>query len=168
MADRALSTSRRALLGAAAVIPLLPLASVRAEPVEVPRLPPSRQAWDRNLTRYRNLAARSKKAEETGWFRAANERWYRESDDPGTDRKAAFARMTRAENLFWHRCSAPMQEAAVALVVTPAPDLCALRRKLAVIRAHQLHQEGSMEGYWVDLLEEDVSACELRHVGHDQ
>jgi hypothetical protein len=30
--------------------------------------------------------------------------------DPGTDRKAAFARMTRAENLYWHCCTAPMQE----------------------------------------------------------
>ena len=33
-----------------------------------------------------------------------------------------------------------MQEAAAALVLTPAPDLAALRDKLAVIRTRQLHE----------------------------
>ncbi|HEX8307820.1 MAG TPA: hypothetical protein VF645_05310 [Allosphingosinicella sp.] len=158
MAGHEPSISRRRVLGAAAAIPLLPLSSVRAEPVEAPASLPDRDLWDRNLARYHRLSTRAKGAEETGWFRAANERWYRECGDPGTNRKAAFARMTRAENLFWHRCTAPMQEAAVLLVFTTTPDLCALRQKLAAIRAHQLHREGSMECYLIDLLEEDVSA----------
>jgi len=148
-------TTRRRVLRAAATIPFLPLTPVRAEPVEA--LPvPDREPWDRNLARYRALAARAKKAEQTGWFRAANERFYRESADPDIDRKAAFARMTRAENLFWHRCTAPMQEAAIALVVTPAPDLGALRQKLGAVRAHQFHEEGSMERCWIDVLEQAV------------
>jgi hypothetical protein len=148
-------TSRRRILRAVASIPLLPLASVRAEPVEAPTFA-DRKTWDRNLARYQSLAARAKKAEETGWFRAANERWYRESADPGTDRKAAFAGMTRAENLYWHRCTAPMQEAAVVLVLTPSPDLNALCAKLAVIRTHHLHEPKSMDRDCLDVLEEDL------------
>jgi hypothetical protein len=153
MAGREPSISRRRVLGAAAAIPLLSLAPVRAEPIEAPA---DRELWDRNLARYQSLAARAKKAEETGWFRASNERFYRESADPDTDPKAAFARVTRAENLFWHRCTAPMQEAAVALVLTPAPDLEALRQKLAVILAHQLHKDRSMERDCIDVLDYDV------------
>jgi hypothetical protein len=102
------------------------------------------------------LAARAKKAEETGWFRDANERFYRESTNPGTDRKAAFARMTRAENLFWHRCTSPMQEAAVALILTPPPDLEALREKLTVIGAHQLYEPRSMDRDCLEVLKPDV------------
>jgi hypothetical protein len=114
--------------------------------------------WDRNLTRYYRLAAQAKKAEETGWFRAANDRFYREMADPDTDRKAAFARMTRAEHFFWHRCTAPMQEAAVALVLTAPPDLEALRAKLAVIRTHQLYEPKAMERDCFEVLEENVKA----------
>jgi hypothetical protein len=134
----------------------LPLAPVRAEPVEAPTSAPDRELWDRSLARYQSLAARAKKAEETGWFQAANERFYRESADPGTDRKAAFARMSRAENLYWHRCTAPMQEAAVALILTAPPDLEALQAKLSVMRAQQLHESGSMTRDCLELLEEDV------------
>lgn len=138
-------TTRRRVLRAAATIPFLPLTSVRAEPVEAPACPSDREVWDRNLARYQGLAARAKKTEETGWFRAANERFYREIADPGTDHKAAFTRMAGAENLFWHRCTAPMQEAAVALVLTPPPDLEALRTKLTIIRSHRLDEPKAME-----------------------
>lgn len=151
-------TTRRRILRAAASISFLPLTAVRAEPVEAaPPLFADRQLWDRNLARYRNLAARAKRVEETGWFRAANERFYREMADPGTDRKAAFAHMNRAENLYWHRCTAPMQDAAVTLLLTPAPDLHALLEKLAAIRAHQLYQPRSLERDCFEILEEDVA-----------
>lgn len=62
-------TTRRRILRAAASIPFLPLTLVRGGPVEALPLA-DRMAWDRNLTRYRDLAARAKRAEETGWFRA--------------------------------------------------------------------------------------------------
>lgn len=156
MADRALSTTRRSLLGAAASIPFLPLTPVRAEPVEAHPFTPDRVLWDRNLARYQRLAAQATKAEQTGWFKAANDRFYREMADPNTDRKSAMARMTRAENLFWHRCTAPMQKAAVALVLTPAPGLEALRDKLTVIRAHQLYEPTSMERDCLEVLNRDV------------
>lgn len=149
-------TTRRRVLTAAASIPFLALTPVRAEPAEAPAFHPDRELWDRNLNRYNRLAAQAKKAEETGWFRAANERFYSEMADPDTDRKAAFARMTRAENLFWHRCTAPMQEAAAQLVVTPAPDLEALRGKLTVIRSHQLYEPRSMERDWMEVLKQDL------------
>jgi hypothetical protein len=102
------------------------------------------------------LAARTKAAAETGWFRAANDRFNRESATPGTDGPTAFARISRAEDLYWRRCTAPMQEAAEALVLTPAPDLEGLHDKLTVIRTHQLHEEGSMERDCIEVLEEDV------------
>jgi hypothetical protein len=149
-------TTRRRVLSAAASIPFLALTSVRAEPVEALASPPDRELWDRNLARYRHLAARARRTEEAGWFRAANERFYRERADPGTDRKATFARMTRAENLFWHRCTGPMQEAAVALVLTPAPDLEAVRDKISVIRAQQLYERRSMERGCLEAVEEDL------------
>lgn len=156
MAGSKPSISRRRVLGAAAAIPLLPLPPVRAESVEAPSVSADRELWDRNLARYRHLATRAKKAEETGWFRAANERWYREGADPAIDRKAAFARMIRAENLFWHRCTAPMQDAAVTLVLTTPPDLEALRGKLIVIRAHQLYEPRSMERDCLEVLKRVV------------
>jgi hypothetical protein len=109
--------------------------------------------WTARLARYRALAARTKTAAETGWFRAANDRFNRESTTPGSD---GFARISRAEDLYWRRCTAPLAAAAEALVLTPAPDGEALRAKLAVIRVHQLHEEGSMERDCIEVLEEDV------------
>lgn len=50
-----------------------------------------------------------------------------------------------------------MQEAAVALVLTPALSLEAILDKLTIIQAHQLH-ERIMERDCVDLLEKDVGA----------
>jgi hypothetical protein len=118
--------------------------------------PAAQEEWTARLTRYRALAARTEAAAETGWFRAANDRFNRESAAPGTDAPTAFARISRAEDLYWRRCTAPMQEAAEALVLTSAPDLEALRDKLAVIRAHQLHEEGSIERDCIEVLEDDL------------
>ncbi|HEX8124465.1 MAG TPA: hypothetical protein VF548_02680 [Allosphingosinicella sp.] len=131
--------------------------SRRADRRSPPAYRPDRALWNRNLARYNRLAAQAKKAEETGWFRAANERFYREMADPGADRKAAFARMTRAESLYWYRCTAPMQEAAVALVLTPAPDLEGVRDKLTTIRTHQLYEPRSMDRDCLEVLEEDLT-----------
>jgi hypothetical protein len=164
MADRALSTSRRTLLGAAAAIPIAAL-PVIASAVKQSSLDPSAaldcraslaMTWNTRLARYLRLEARAKAAAETGWFRAANDRYYLACATPGANRKAEFARVSRAEDLYWRRCTAPMQEAAVALVLTPPPDLEALREKLAAIRAHQLHEEGSMSRDCIEVLEEDI------------
>jgi hypothetical protein len=146
MADRALSTSRRALLGAAAALPFLKGQSRVTVPCE----------WTTRLACYRGLADRAKAVAETGWFRAANDTYARACADPAADRKAAFARVSRAEHLYWRRCTAPMQEAAEALVLTPATDLEALREKLAAIRTHQVHEEGSMARDCIEVLEKDV------------
>lgn len=150
-------TTRRSVLHAVAALPALAMPTgVRAEPFEAPPPPADRAVWNARLARYRHLAARAKAAAETGWFRAANDRFYRESADPAADRKAAFARMTRAENLYWHRCTAPLHEAAVALVLTVPPNIEALRDKLGAIRAHQLHEEGSMKRDCIEVLEGDL------------
>ncbi|HEX9947773.1 MAG TPA: hypothetical protein VGA98_09550 [Allosphingosinicella sp.] len=85
---------------------MLPITSVIASVAKQSSSTVAREIWNARLARYHRLAAQAKKAEETGWFRAANERFYSEMADPGTDRKAAFARMTRAENLYWNRCTA--------------------------------------------------------------
>lgn len=159
MADPALSTSRRALLGAAAALPLLPLSpTVRPEPVEGrPALLNELEAlWHERLSRYRRLATRAKAVAETGWFRAANDRYNGECATPGGDRKAAFSCIDRAEDLYWRRCTDPMQKAAAALALTPAPDLEALRAKITVIRTHELHELECMSRNCFEVLEEDV------------
>lgn len=79
-----------------------------------------------------------------------------ESADPTADHETAFARLDRAEDVFWRRCTQPLNEAAEVVVLTPVHDLEALRAKLAIIRAHQLHEEGSMERDCVEVLDEDV------------
>ncbi len=158
MADRALSTSRRALLGAAAAIPFLPLQPAGTGPIGGPPLPPSPALaeWNERLTRYRHLAARAKAAAETGWFRAANDRYYRESADPAADHQAAFARLDRAEELYWRRCVEPLERAAVALVTAPPPNLEALANKLALIRSHRLLEAECLDRDCFEMLEEDV------------
>jgi hypothetical protein len=135
-------------------------ASVRPERVERRPLPPTKAEtlWNAHLARYRRLAARAEAAAETGWFRAANDRYYRESADPSADRKAAFARVSRAEDLYWRRCTDPMQQAAATLALTPAPDLEALRTKLALIRTHDLQELDCMTRNCFEVLEEDAGA----------
>jgi SRSO17 transposase len=112
--------------------------------------------WDQRLARYHRLAARAKAAAETGWFRAANDRYYREAADPAADQEAAFARLDRAEDLYWRRCTEPLQRAAVALALTAAPDLEALSTKMTVIRTHQLHEIDCMTRNCFEVLKEDI------------
>ncbi|TMJ14643.1 MAG: hypothetical protein E6G94_09195 [Alphaproteobacteria bacterium] len=157
MAAPALSTSRRALLGAAAALPIAALSrAVRAEPVEAHPSLAATGEWNTRLAHYRRLAERAKVAAETGWFRTANDLYYRACAYPTAGRESAFARLDRAEDLYWRRCTAPMQEAAVALVLTPVPHLEALRTKLGVIRAHHLNEEGSLARNCIEVLAEDA------------
>jgi len=159
MAAKPLSTTRRALLGAAASLPVLAFPT-SARPARNRGTPPAadQAEWNARLTRYRHLAARAEAAAETGWFRAANDRYAAECANPATDRTAAFARLDRAEDLYWRRCTAPMQEAAVALVLTRAPDLEAVRLKLTAFRAHHLHELESNPRDCFDVIEEDISS----------
>jgi hypothetical protein len=165
MAGREPSIPRRALLGAAAALPIAALAppALSAARRSAPRLSAAldcraslAMTWEARLARYRRLAERAKAAVETGWFRAANDLYNRQCADPAADRKAAFARIDRAEDLYWLRCTAPMQQAALALASTPVPDLPALRQKMAVMRTHELDELGCMTRSCLEVLEEDV------------
>lgn len=150
-------TTRRRVLGAAAALPAFALpCPVRAEPVQAPSVPADRALWNERLARYLQLAARAQAAAETGWFRAANDRFYRESADPDADREAAFTRLDRAEHLYWRRCTAPLYQAAVAVVLTSVPDLEALCTKLRIMRAHHLHEPDSTERDCLEVLEADL------------
>jgi hypothetical protein len=186
MADRTLSTSRRALLGAAAALPLTVIARSAATKQSTPaaseaaldcRAAAQQQftlsdaaggveglamTWNARLTRYRHLFARATAAAETGWFRAANDRYNREYADPGAERKAAFARVSRAEDLYWRRCTDPMQQAALVLIQTPPPDLEALREKIAIIRTHHLHDPDDEARDCFKVIEEDVGRLARR------
>ena len=187
MAAHGSSTTRRRVLGAAAALPVLAFApsTARPEPVEAgpergrrgqsfsPEHRQARTLWNRRLAHYHRLATEAEQAATTGWFRSANDLYYREIDaiealpaahpDQAENekrlqclRRAAFKRIAKAENAYWHRCTAPMERAAVALVLTPTPDLAALAAKLAIIRAHQLHEEDGMTRDVFEVLEEDV------------
>lgn len=62
----------------------------------------------------------------------------------------------RAEDAYWRRCTDPMQKAAVALALTPAPDIPAVRAKIAVMRAHELEELECMERHPLEVVEEDL------------
>lgn len=154
MADRASSISRRRVLGAAAALPVATLLSPSALADPGPQ-----RLWDRRLARYRRCAAAAREAAEKGWFFAANRRFEREKAAARRDdaaRAAAWARLDAAEDAYWRRCTEPMQKAAVALALTPAPDLAALGEKIAVMRAEQLHELERMERGCFDVLAADV------------
>ena len=171
MAGREPSISRRRILGAAASLPLAPLA--RQFPDSAPAAPASRALWRRRLAAYQRIAARAKDAAESGWFRAANDRYNSEAagvvarfgsweaaaqcEEGSRLRAAAFARVDRAEEAYWRRCTAPLQEAALALVATPAPDLPSLRTKIAVIRAHDLDEPDATPRRPIDIVDEDLA-----------
>lgn len=174
------STTRRRVLGAAAALPVLALVpTVIASAATQSSFSGSLSAlWDRRLARYRRLTAEAEQAATIGWFRAANDRYNREiaaiealrTADPEKDgkrierlRRAAFRRIDNAEGTYWRNCTAPMQKAAAALVLTPSPGLAALGIKLAVIRAHQLHELDSMTRDCFEVIEEDVRS--ISHSG---
>ena len=177
MAEKPLSTTRRSLLGAAAALPVAAFAQVAAEPGPTTPVRPERSRgalrWTRRLTRYRRLAERTREAGETGFFRAANDRYNREraevearfgtweaaaSTAEGRKlRKEIFARVAAAEEAFYNRCTAPMQRAAVTLARTPAPDVQALLAKIRVMQAQQLDELDLLGSSALEVLADDVA-----------
>lgn len=171
MAGREPSISRRRILGAAAALPLAALPAPGAEAV---RASADRGLWETRLARYRVLAERTRAAAETGWFRAANDRYYAKcaaiaarfggeeaaaaSEEAGALRRAAFRRVDRAEDLYWRRCTAPTQEAAIALAFTRAPDIAAVRTKIAVLRAHDLDEPDAMRRNALEVVDRDLAS----------
>jgi len=159
MADRALSTSRRALLGAAASLPFLGFKpATRTLPAGDEGL------FARRLARYRTLAHAAKEAAETGWFRAANDRRNREmaaiaaigDAAPKGACRTAFRRIDKAEKSYWSHCTQPMQRSATVLALTPVPDLPSLLAKIGVIREQELDELEIAGRPVLTLLAEDV------------
>jgi hypothetical protein len=167
MAGREPSISRRRVLGAAAVLPVSAL-------IPAPALAglQSHALWERRLAHYYRAVARAEEAATTGWFRAANDRHYRDvaeiearfgdwkaaqrSPEGAALCKAIWRRMDGAEDAYWKRCSGPLQRAAVALALTPAPDLEALRVKITVMRAQEQEPPDWLERHPFEVLAEDL------------
>jgi hypothetical protein len=107
-------TTRRRVLCAAAALPALALPTPVIARSEATRQSSSvaNEIWNARLSRYQALAERAKAAAETGWFRAANDRYYRACEDSEADPDAAFDRLDRAEDLDWRRCTEPLHKAA--------------------------------------------------------
>jgi hypothetical protein len=165
MATHEPSISRRRLLGAAAALPALALpASALPTPAEGATTPAHR-LWTARLTRYRRLAAEAQAVAETGWFRHANDQYSNElaqigdTQTPEADaqRTGAWERLAQAEDAYWDRCTESLEEAAVALVLTAAPGLEAVREKIAVIQTFRLW-EVEMERDCLDVLVHDITA----------
>ncbi|HEX8364559.1 MAG TPA: hypothetical protein VF603_04655 [Allosphingosinicella sp.] len=180
MAAEPFTTTRRTLLGAAAALPAIGLceggsrpviASAALKPVlsEVEGQSSRAQAvWNRRLAAYRRLAARTKEAAETGFYRQALDRYDREvaaikrrfggRTDPEARRliRVAFERVDAVEEAYYDRCTAPMQRAAVRLALTPAPDLEALLAKIRVMHEQELAELGSMPRPVLEMLADDV------------
>jgi hypothetical protein len=178
MAAEPLSTTRRALLGAAASLPILSLAPAHAVEGAPAIARGARQrtndpaAWTRRLSRYRRLAVRLKAEAETGFLWEANRRYDRDRAvinarfgsweaalETAEGRKlgrAAFDRVNRAEEAYYDRCTAPALRAAALLSLTPAPDLPALLTKIQVMQAHELQEEDALPKPALEVLAEDV------------
>jgi hypothetical protein len=170
MAAEPFTTTRRTLLGAAAALPIaaLPVPERGLSPTP----DPARTLWTRRLAVYRRCHARWKEAAETGFFRAANEEYNRVYSDliarhgswqkarrwrrDGPQCAAAFARISAAEETFYHRCTAPMQRAAGRLALTPPPNLEALLAKIRAMHEHELGELGCMTRPVLQVLAEDV------------
>ena len=184
MAGSKPSISRRRVLGVAAALPIAALTSpviARSGATKQSSLgfdpdldcfATLAMTWKQRLARYRRIAATATEAAETGWFHEANARYDRELEaidarfgargtgeqpaEAKTIRAAAFRRVAAAEDAYWERCTAPMQEAAVALALTPAPDVAAVREKIGAMRAVQLHELDRMKRDCFEVLEEDL------------
>jgi hypothetical protein len=168
MAGRVPSITRRRVLGAAAAVPIAACIPTPALLAAVP----DRRLWDRRLACYRRLVARAERAATSSWFRDANDQYYRDVADAEArfgSRKDAerspegaklwdtiWGRMVDAENLYWEQCSAPMIEAAIALIITPVPDAAALTAKLRVMRERELETFEDLQRHPLEVLEEDV------------
>jgi hypothetical protein len=189
MAAEPFTTTRRTLLGAAVSLPAVALCEGGSLPV-IARSAATRQSseahdtWNRRLAAYRRLAARTKEAAETGFYRQALDRYDREvaaieqrfggrtarlrSAHPeqassevemrveGRLIRAAFERVDAVEGAFYDRCTAPMQRAAVRLANTPTPNLEALLAKIRVMHEQEVDELGSMARPVLEVLAEDV------------
>jgi hypothetical protein len=179
MATKPFSTTRRALLGAAASLPIaaLPTAVIASAPKESS---PARTLWNRRLATYRRLAARTREAAETGFYRQANDLYEREqaalalrfgswpaareSKEGRPLCRAAFERLDAAEEAFYDRCTAPMQRAAARLAVTPASDMEALLEKIRIMQERELDELDCMDRPLLEVLAEDVRRLSLEAV----
>lgn len=158
MAAQPLSTTRRALLGAAVALPIAALAGppviATPDPIRGKQSSPVAEIWTRRLAHYRRLHARAKAEAETGAFRAANDRHdeafaeitarygnWRKALRSKTGKPlcaAAYARIAAAESAYCRQYTVPLEKAALALMRTPAPDLQALRAKIEVMRDQEV------------------------------
>jgi hypothetical protein len=179
MAAEKHSSTRRRVLGAAVALPVLALAGFPAcaegtvpERGLSPSPSPAQTLWTRRLARYRRLHAAWKAEAETGAFRAANDRYERKKAAiearfgswaaalasrrarPGM--RAAYERVSAAEDLYYHRYTAPMYRAMTRLVHTAAPDLPALLAKIEIIREHEpdLFDDAPLRSF--EMLRKDV------------
>jgi hypothetical protein len=175
MAAQELSSTRRRVLGAVAALPVIALAGLPAPAVIASAAKQSTaaiQTWNRRLARYRRLHARWKAEAESGAFRAANDRYQREktaieacfgnwatalkSKVARPLMKAAFERINAAENVYYHRYTAPMLRAMTRLIQTPAPDLPAMLAKIEIIREHEPDLFEDAPPHSFEMLRKDV------------
>lgn len=178
MAAQPLSTTRRALLGAAAALPIAALAG----PPVIARTPdlirgtkqssPAAEIWTRRLARYHRLLSRRDSETErnvldTAWRRHAQEveaiqarfgSWdAAEATEEGRLLcDAAFERREVAQDAYDRRCVLPTDRAALLLALTPPPDLEALLVKIRVMDRHRLDEVSSMEPPALEVLADDV------------
>jgi len=177
MAAEKHSSTRRRVLGAAVALPVLaltgiPVPAVIARNAATRQSSPQQTRWNRRLARYCRLHAAWKAEAESGAFRAANNRYEHKkaaiearfgswaaalaSRKARPGMRAAYERVSAAENVYYHRYTAPMVRAMTRLVQTPAPDLPALLAKIEIIREHEpdLFDDAPLRSF--EMLRKDV------------
>lgn len=169
MAAQKHSSTRRAVLGAAAALPLAALPGLSAQSCPGPG---RATTWHRRLARYQRLAAEMEADAATGAYRAANDRHARNvaaiearfgswqqacrSKGGGPLCEAALDRLDEAEDAYARDFTTPMMKSAVFLSLTPAPDLHALLLKIRIIHEHRLDTYERMSRHPLEVLQVDV------------
>lgn len=129
----AATPSRRAMfagmagIAAAAAVPATAAASSRSE-------------WDRRVLAYRAAELLRRADEKFGALANAMEAWLVAKHESGDEKPSdgAFERIRTAEERHYRAYCDQVEEAAIALAMTPAPNLDAVEIKLAVIEREDL------------------------------
>jgi hypothetical protein len=149
-------TSRRGMLGALAIATPAAAAALSqfAEPAYAGTV--DRAAWDRAKFRYEARLLHQEAVEKLGYLHVATDdrktaRYivaelsgvrdaYMVTEKSHPHLATRIRAADRANERWAKECVEPLDQAAIALLLTPAPDLEAVKFKFAMIERHELHE----------------------------
>ena len=156
---------RRAALSALASSPLA-LGGSLATAADV-----DRTEWDRRLFDYQRLDASQNADADFGQYRKSEDEFtmskarieraygkhFNRHPEAVAEWEKVWARLTEAEERRYQAFLLPMWEAAIALAMTPAPDLTAALYKIEVIKHEDLDNDRNMPRDPMEIVAEDMT-----------